>query len=270
MIQALMIKSASDVVVAPSAESNHPGSGCKLTAGDVEACCQSHRAAGRHVRAIMISSPTNMAQNGMSRAEAVALVEVLEAEMDTHGPEEAFLVLVQLDYAGAARHAYTSLLLEASERLKKRICLLFTASKGMGDTAEAHTSWLSVGDCRLVPEMHKVQQTCMSGFVGSASQVRLEGTLNHLMESTNAKHLLKESSTVANHLVEDAPAKRQRVQGLDKHVELFSQAMQTPDKKIETTCDSQTMSKCVVASPANWQDFVKQFKKQNTILKSDS
>ena len=47
MIQALMINSASDVVVAPSAESRHLGSGYKLTAGDVEACCQSHRAAGK-------------------------------------------------------------------------------------------------------------------------------------------------------------------------------------------------------------------------------
>jgi len=148
-----------------------------------------HRRQGRQIRAIVLCSPNNPSGAVMSLSEARAVAGVLEAEMALE-PEgsRGFLVLLDEVYIGIEQGGHKSLLQVASPALARRICLVLSASKGLGAMPGARAAWVTCADPELVLEMTKIQ-SCASGNASTISQAGLGAALQHCMHSP---HVLAE------------------------------------------------------------------------------
>lgn len=114
------------------------------------AAFETHRRAGRHVRAVVLCAPNNPTGAVMSRDEAEGLAAVLEAELAREG-SRGFIVLLDEVYIGIESDAHVSLLQFASPSLQKRICLVLSASKGLGAMPGARAAWVTCGDGESTP-----------------------------------------------------------------------------------------------------------------------
>ena len=141
---------------------------------------EQHRQAGRQVRAVILCAPNNPTGAVLSSEEAQALAAVLEAEMTTRGGQ--FIVLLDEVYIGIESGAHVSLLQAASPALARRICLVLSASKGLGAMPGARAAWVTCADPALVLHMAKLQ-SCGSGNASTVSQVGLGAALDHCRSS---------------------------------------------------------------------------------------
>ena len=73
-----------------------------------------------------------------------------------------------------------NLLQHASPRLAQRICLVLSASKGLGAMPGARAAWVTAPDPELITHMSKVQSAA-TGNASTISQAGLEAALQHCM-----------------------------------------------------------------------------------------
>ncbi|CAE8610125.1 unnamed protein product [Polarella glacialis] len=154
------------------------GSDGRLRPEALHAAFDEQRKAGRRVRCVCLCTPNNPTGVVMSRQEVEELASALDLELARE--PAGFLVLLDEVYLGLHDGAHVSLLQVASEQLRRRICLVLSASKGLGAMPGARAAWLTVGDKALVPEMLKVQ-SAVSANASTIAQVGLEASLAHCM-----------------------------------------------------------------------------------------
>ena len=162
--------------------------GAAPTPQALSAAFATHRREGRQVRAVVICAPNNPTGATLSSAEARALAAALDAEIAREEAETAafssrgFVVLLDEVYLGIETSPHVSLLHAASPALRRRICLVLSASKGLGAMPGARAAWVACADPSLVTEMMKIQ-SCASGNASTIAQVGLEAALRHCMST---------------------------------------------------------------------------------------
>jgi aspartate/methionine/tyrosine aminotransferase len=99
-----------------------------------------------------------------------------------YGTNRGFIVLLDEVYIGIESKEHISLLNAALPALFWRICLVLSASKGLGAMPGARAAWVTCGDASIVLEMAKIQ-SCASGNASTISQIGLEAALRHCLLS---------------------------------------------------------------------------------------
>lgn len=139
-----------------------------------------HRNRGQRVRAVVLCCPNNPTGAAIaSLDEARDLAEALQEEIARGGQ---FIVLLDEVYLGIESNAHVSLLQVASPALAQRICLVLSASKGLGAMPGARAGFVACADRRLVSHMVKLQ-SCGSGNASTISQEGLRAALDYCMSS---------------------------------------------------------------------------------------
>jgi aspartate/methionine/tyrosine aminotransferase len=145
---------------------------------------EEHRKAGRQVRAVVLCAPNNPTGAVLTKDAARALAAVLEDEMQkelaARSTARGFIILLDEVYLGIEAQEHVSLLQVASEALARRICLVLSASKGLGAMPGARAAWVTCMDPSLVLEMAKIA-SCTTGNASTIAQAGLEAGLRHCM-----------------------------------------------------------------------------------------
>jgi len=176
----------------------------------LEAAFAQHRAAGRQLRALVLCAPNNPTGAAMTEEEARGLATVLEAEMRREQAAVAlgdqrpkgFIVLLDEVYIGIEGSAHVSLLQFASPALRRRLCLVLSASKGLGAMPGARAAWVTCADPALVLDMAKIQ-SCASGNASTIAQAGLQASLEHCLSSPSVLREVSEYYAVRTRRVAD-------------------------------------------------------------------
>lgn len=178
-----------------------------VTPEAVRSAFAAQRQEGKRVRAVVLCFPNNPTGAVITPAEARELASTLEDELEC---EEArgggFLVLLDEVYLGIENAPHVSMLQHASPRLAQRICLVLSASKGLGAMPGARAAWLTAPDPELITHMSKVQSAA-TGNASTISQAGLEAALQHCMQDSKAlpavsSYYAERVRLVASHLNE--------------------------------------------------------------------
>jgi aspartate/methionine/tyrosine aminotransferase len=137
------------------------------------------------VRAVVLCLPNNPTGAVLDEALAASLCQTLDELYDEYrygdDPQGGFSVILDEVYIGITEQKHVSLLMHASERLRRHTFLVLSCSKGLGAMPGARAAWVTC-DAALVPELAKVQLSC-TGNACTVSQAGLEANLNYICDN---------------------------------------------------------------------------------------